>query len=164
MSIRDNPNTCRDNLSQRSIGAAINHHNQLHIFSPVPHHPATSPANTHSALHSHSQQLQQHRNMATLSPSRARTTLGCSPTFIDHEQRSPQRLALIPRSALPEIDLQELTHDSSCTASSSAAQVLQSLDSNVAPEGTLLLPAEYSQNGACMRTSLPQQRCWIRSV
>ena len=164
VSICDNTNMCRDSLSQRSIGAAIDHNNRLHSSSPVSHHPATSSANTHSVPHSHSQQLQQHRNMATLSPSKARTTLGCGPAFMNQEQHSPQRAAFIPRSALPEIDLQESTQDSAYIASSSAAQVLQSLNSNATREGAPLPPAEHPQNGTHMCTFLPQQRCWIKSV
>ncbi|KAF2623073.1 hypothetical protein BU25DRAFT_494514 [Macroventuria anomochaeta] len=86
--------------------------------------------------------------MATLSPSKARTTPGCGPTAINHERHSPQRAALIPRSALPEPGQRGSVNSSPHTVSLSAVQAMQAFNSDNARDGTFLLSTEGPRQGS----------------
>ena len=136
---------CSPSLSQRSFGADINQNNQPDSSSTLSQPPASSSASNHSASHSHSQQ--QHCNMATLSPSKARTSFGCGPTSIDQEQHSPCHAALVPRSVLPESNYQGLTTGASYTLSTSAVQAFHVLKGHIAHDSVLSMSVGNSQQG-----------------
>ena len=150
----------RDNLSQRFRDTIIDTNDQLNISSlPSCQTAATYFTNNHNIPHKPSQQ-QQHRNMATLSPSKAHTSLGRSPISVDQERFSPHRAALIPRCALPEPDMPQSSHSTSYSASSAAVQGLQSLSSDVAYDGAMSLPSEvHYQSEYTRRLALRQLSC-----
>lgn len=85
--------------------------------------------------------------MATLSPSKVRTTPGCGPTPAHHDRSSPQRAALVPRSALPEPGSQEPTATSPHSTSLSAARAIQTFNSEDARDDAFLLSTEGLRRG-----------------
>ncbi|KAF9690674.1 hypothetical protein EKO04_011534 [Ascochyta lentis] len=101
--------------------------------------------------------------MATLSPSKARTTLGCGPTPVGHRQQSPHRAALTPRSVLSESGVPNSSHASPHTTSTSAMQALHALNSSDAREEMLRSAAgdlaQHAQHVVASTTSTSAQTC-----
>jgi hypothetical protein len=85
--------------------------------------------------------------MATLSPSKPRTTPDCRPTPVQHERSSPQRTTFVPRSALPEPGSQDPAPTSPSSASLSAMQAIQAFKNDDARDGTFVLPTERLRKG-----------------
>jgi hypothetical protein len=90
--------------------------------------------------------------MATLSPSKPRTMRGCGPTPVHHERSSPQRAALVPRSALPEPESRNLTPASPSSVSLSAMQAMQAIKGHDAHDDAFLLSTEQSLQGRSLLT------------
>ena len=135
-------------LSQRSFGAGIYQNNQPDTSSTLSQPPASSSASNHSASHSHSQQ--QHCNMATLSPSKARASFACGPTSINQKQHSPHPATLVPRSVLPESNYQGLTNSEPYTLSSSALHVFHAMKNHIAHDSALSVSVGNSHQGMYM--------------
>ncbi|KZM24924.1 uncharacterized protein EKO05_0002706 [Ascochyta rabiei] len=127
----------RDSLSQDSTSAGIDQNTQPVISSSLSQPRTSFAASSPTASHSHRQQ--QHRTMATLSPYKARTALGCGATAVDTKLPSPHRAALTPRSVLPEVGVPSSSGESSRAASTSAVQALHALNSRDTRDGTLRL-------------------------
>lgn len=138
-------NTDRDSLSQRSTSAEFSHYNQPDTSSTLCQRPTSPSASSHSTSHSHNQQ--QHRTMATLSPSKARTTIGCGTTAVNYGNYLPHREALTPRSVLPEGDYS--SSDSSHIASTSAVQAFDALNSEDTRDIGLMVATGNSDQGQC---------------
>lgn len=90
--------------------------------------------------------------MATLSPSKPRAMRGCGPTLVHHDRSSPQRVAFVPRSALPEPGSQNPTQASPSSISLSAMQAIQALKGDDARDDAFLLSAEHYHRGRFSRT------------